>query len=376
MLKRESKTTVLMVYPKFPSSFWGFEEVMKLLGLGAVMPPTGLATVAAMLPDERFEVLPIVDLNIEPLPDNHLKRADLVMISAMIVQQDSLREIIARAKHFGKPVAAGGPYPTAYRDEVIAMGADHLVLDEAEQTLEPFVLDWLSGRPARVYDGHSVNGRTAISLTREGKPVITATPVPRWDLLKLRRYSSLAVQFSRGCPFDCDFCDIVTLYGHVPRAKVPAQLIAELEAIRQTGWRGSIFIVDDNFIGNRQAVRELLPILTEWQLKHGRPFSFFTEASVDLANNNLRDIRAGMVRAGFDDVFCGIESTNPQVLAEMNKSQNRGDLAAKVRVLIESSINGKRFGTVGVDENIIDASWKALVDSFSFAHLLINNKSK
>lgn len=313
------------------------------------MPPTGLATVAAMLPTGQFEVLPIIDLNVELLIDKAIERADMVMVSAMIVQRDSLRQIIARAKRFGKPVVVGGPYPTSYRDEVMAMGADHLVLNEAEATLAPFIEDWLTGRAERVYDEHSVRHRTMITLTREGKPVITDTPIPRWDLLRLSRYSSMAVQFSRGCPFSCEFCDITTLYGHVPRAKTPAQLIAELETIRQTGWRGSIFIVDDNFIGNRVEVRKLLPALGKWQSQHGHPFSFFTEASVDLANDNLRDIRQGMIAAGFEEVFCGVESTNPEVLAEMDKGQNRGDLGQKVRILQQAGLEVTAGFIVGND---------------------------
>lgn len=333
MLNRQKQTTVLMVYPKFPSSFWSFNEAVELLGKKATMPPTGLATVAAMLPAEQFEVLPIVDLNVESLTEKDLLRADLVMVSAMIIQKDSLRQIIVRAKRRGKSVAVGGPYPTSYRDEVIALGADHLVLNEAEVTLGPFVQDWLAGRAERVYDEHSVRGRATVALTQEGKPVITGTPIPRWDLLKLRAYSSLAIQFSRGCPFNCDFCDIVALYGRQSRAKTPAQMIAELEAIRRSGWRGSIFIVDDNFIGNRSEVRKLLPALVWYQRQYGHPFSFFTEAGVDLANENLRDIREGMIQAGFQEVFVGIESTDPKVLAEMNKGQNQGDLGQKVEIL-------------------------------------------
>lgn len=345
----QNKTKVLMVYPEFPPSFWSFSEAVKMLGLGAVMPPTGLATVAAMLPADQFDVLPIVDINLEPLLDEHLEQADLVMVSAMIVQQDSLRQIIAQAKRFNKPVVAGGPYPTSYADKVAEMGADYLVLNEAETTLAPFVDDWLTGRAERVYDELSVRSRTTVDLTREGKPKISNTPIPRWDLLKLSRYSSMAVQFSRGCPFNCEFCDITSLFGHIPRTKTADQFIAELEAIRQTGWRGSVFIVDDNFIGNRSAVRDLLPPLTEWQKHHGFPFSFFTEASVDLANETLRDVRENMVKAGFGEVFCGIESVNPEVLDEMGKKQNRGDIRQKVRILQKAGLEVTAGFIIGND---------------------------
>ncbi len=342
-------TNVLLVYPWFPPSFWGFRKSMELLGLKATMPPTGLATLAAMLPVEHFRVLPIVDLNVEPLADQVIKRADLVMTTGMIVQRDSLRRLIAQVKRHGKTIIAGGPYATSYRQEVLAMGADSVVLGEAELTLPRFIEDWLNGRLARVYDEQSVRACSTVALTREGKPVITGTPVPRWDLLKLRCYSSLPVQFSRGCPFDCDFCDITTLFGHISRTKTPAQLIAELEAIRQTGWRGSVFVVDDNFIGNRQEVRELLPELVKWQKRHHYPFSFFTEASMDLANPSLQDIRELMVPAGFQEVFVGIESTDPEVLAGMNKSQNRGDLGRKVAILQNAGLEVTAGFIIGSD---------------------------
>lgn len=345
------KIKVLMVYPLFPPSFWSFSESVKFLGKKAVMPPTGLATVAAMLPAEKFEVLPINDLNVEPLSDERLREADIVMFSAMIVQKDSLRENIARAKELGKTTVVGGPFASLYRGEVAAMGADYLVLGEAEITLAPFVEDWLAGKASPVYDECSVRGRNPVLLTKENKPVITNTPIPRWDLLKLRRYSSMAVQFSRGCPFDCEFCDIVAQNGHFPRAKTPGQLIAELEAIRLTGWRGPIFIVDDNFIGNRVAVRALLPELIKWQQENGYPFSLVTEASVDLANENLRDIREMMGRAGFEDVFCGAESPEPETLAMMNKRQNRGDLSEKIRILQNSGLAVMAGFIVGNDSD-------------------------
>jgi len=322
---------------------------MELLGLKATMPPTGLATLAAMLPVEHFRVLPIIDLNVEPLTNQVIKRADLVMTTGMIVQQDSLRQIIAQVKHHGKTVIVGGPYATSYRHEVLAMGADSVVLGEAELTLPCFIKDWLKGGVARVYDEQSVRACSTVALTREGKPVITGTPIPRWDLLRLRCYSSLPVQFSRGCPFGCDFCDITTLFGHISRTKTSSQLIAELEAIRQTGWRGSIFVVDDNFIGNQREVRELLLKLVEWQRRHRYPFSFFTEASMNLANPSLRDIRELMVLAGFQEVFVGIESTDPEVIAGMNKSQNRGDLGQKVAILQNAGLEVTAGFIIGSD---------------------------
>ena len=326
---------VLMVCSEIPPSFWSYKKAVEMM-LGrraAAMPPTGLATVAAMLPASRFQVLPIIDLNVEPLTDAALAEADLVMLTAMIVQRYSLAACIARAKRAGKIVVVGGPFATSHPDEVLAMGADYLVLDEAEATLDFFVKDFLAGRAARVYDERSVRGRQTVALTKEGKPPITATPIPRWDLVKLRRYASLAIQFSRGCPFDCEFCDIVVLYGHESRAKTNRQFLAELDAILATGWRGPVFVLDDNLIGNAARVSELLPELYRWQVEHGFPFSFFTEASINLANTSLRKILAEMVKAGFSEVFVGIEAIDPAALKEMNKKQNRGDLGEKVRVI-------------------------------------------
>lgn len=340
---------VLMVYPLFPPSFWSFLESMRLMKLKATMPPTGLATVAAMLPTDWFEVLPIVDMNVEPLTDNAIRSADVVMISAMIAQEPSLRKAIARVKSFGKTVVVGGPYATSYPNETIAMGADHLVLNEAEMTLPAFVEDFIAGKARKIYDEHSVVRPINVFLTKEGKPRLTTTPIPRWDLLKLSLYSSIAIQYSRGCPFGCEFCDITNLFGHESRTKTVGQMIAELEAIFATGWRGTIFIVDDNFIGNRTNLREFLPILILWQKKHGYPFAFFTEASVDLANPNMRDILKMMVEAGFQDVFCGIESTNTDVLTAMNKGQNIGDLNEKVSTLQEAGFEVTAGFIIGSD---------------------------
>lgn len=283
------------------------------------MPPTGLVTVCAMLPPE-FEVMPVADLNISPLTDAQIKEADIIFTSSMIVQNDSLEEVVERAHHFGKKVVAGGPHPTSYPEKV---KADHLVMNEAETTLPQFLEDLKSGNLKRIYQSSS-------------KPLITTTPIPRWDLLDLKNYSSLAIQYSRGCPFDCDFCDITALFGREPRTKNPEQMIREVDAIYQTGWRGSIFIVDDNFIGNKRNVRQMLPPLTAWQKKNKYPFTFFTEASMDLAANANEDIRNDMIDAGFDSVFLGIESPDPDVLNSMDKRQNAGGgttPAEKVRIL-------------------------------------------
>ncbi|MBM2818222.1 MAG: radical domain iron-sulfur cluster-binding oxidoreductase with cobamide-binding-like domain [Parcubacteria group bacterium] len=354
MQKQRERTKVLMIYPLFPDSFWSFRKAVEILGKKATMPPTCLATIAAMLPKEYFEVLPILDLNIEPLLDDYIIKSDLIMLSAMIVQSESLEKIIGRIKHFGKMVAVGGPYATSYRDRMESMRYKNLILilNEAETTLSPFIEDWLQGCPKPFYDENSVRSRSKSALTKEGKPFITETPIPRWDLLKIDKYACMSVQFSRGCPFNCEFCDITLLYGHIPRTKTPEQLIAEIEALRALGWRGSVFIVDDNFIGNRLGVQELLPEIIKWQNKHNFPFSFFTEASLNLADDNMKDIRTGMVAAGFDKVFCGIESTNAEVLEKMGKSQNRGNIAEKVKILQKDGLEVIAGFIIGSDSDM------------------------
>lgn len=366
MLDVRKRLNVLLVNPRFPPSYWSFRLPVEMLGLDVTMPSTPLATVAAMLPREHFRILGIIDLNAQSLLDEQIQRADIVMLTAMIVQQDSLRKIIAKAKGFGKTVVVGGPFATTNSDLTLDMGPDHLVLGEAEMTLLPFVEDFLAGRAKRVYDEQSVRPRVKIPLSNEGKPLLIGTPVPDWSALRLDRCSSPTVQFSRGCPFNCDFCDIIVMFGHKTRTKTPAQMIAELEAIRRTGWRGSIFIVDDNFIGNRAAVREFLPVLTKWQEKHHYPFSFYTEASVDLGTETLRDIREGMIKAGFEEVFCGIESIDPKVLAAMDKGQNQGDLAEKVRVLQQAGFGvtaGLIIGNDGDRPEVFDELFRFIQDN-------------
>ncbi|MEK6860848.1 MAG: cobalamin-dependent protein, partial [Nanoarchaeota archaeon] len=198
-----SRIKVLPVFPRFPPSFWGYNYAIEMLGKGATMPPTGLATVAAMLPENNFDVHHIIDLNVEPLTDDQIKKSDIIFTSAMIVQRDSLDELVERAHSFDKKIVAGGPYPTSYWKDLKEV--DHLVLDEAEATLQPFLEDLLNGSPKRIYNEHSIKSRSdLVQLSRKGKPLLTNTPIPRWDLLKLDKYCALAIQYSRGCPFDCD----------------------------------------------------------------------------------------------------------------------------------------------------------------------------
>ncbi len=294
---------VLLVYPEFPPSYWGFQYALELLGKRASMPPLGLLTVAAMCP--AHYPLRLVDMNVTPLTDDDLDWADLVLTSTMVVQQRSLRDVIARVHARRRPVAVGGPHPTSFADEIA--GADYYLLDEVEETFPRFLADWEAGRAAPVYRA-------------ERKPAIAAAPVPRFDLLDLGAYGSMALQFSRGCPFDCEFCDITKLYGRVPRTKSNAQMLAEFDRLHALGWRGSVFLVDDNFIGNKKEAMRLLPALADWQRERGYPFELYTEASVNLAK--LEPLLDAMVAAGFTMAFLGIESPNPEALRRTNKRHN------------------------------------------------------
>ncbi len=267
------------------------------------MPPLGLITVAAMFPP-HFR-LRLVDMNVRELTDEDLEWADLVLTSTMVVQQRSLQEVIARANRHGRPVAVGGPHPTSFADEI--HGASHFLLDEVEETLPRFLADWEAGGAARLY-------------RPDAKPPVTSTPVPRFDLLELERYSSMALQFSRGCPFDCEFCDITKLFGRVPRTKTNEQMLRELGRLDELGWRGPVFLVDDNFIGNKKEALRLLPAVAAWQEERGYPFDLFTEASVNLAQSE--PLMDAMVAAGFSMVFLGIESPNPEALKLTKKTQN------------------------------------------------------
>ncbi len=300
---------VLLVYPVFPQSFWSFDETIKLLGRKAMLPPLGLVTVAAMLPwDWEFK---LVDRNIREVTEEEWAWADMVMLSAMIVQKSDLLGQIREAKRRGKQVVIGGPYPTALPHECQDDGADFLVLDEGEVTIPLFLAALARGETTGVYRS-------------EGKkPDVTLTPVPRFDLLQLNAYSEMSVQFSRGCPFLCEFCDIIVLYGRKPRTKAPAQILAELECLYDLGWRRSVFMVDDNFIGNKKNVKLLLNELQPWMVEHGYPFSFATEASVDLAQDV--DMMEQMVACNFGSVFLGVETPDTDSLALTKKSQNNRD---------------------------------------------------
>jgi radical SAM superfamily enzyme YgiQ (UPF0313 family) len=303
---------VLLVYPEFPDTYWSFRHALTFEGKRSAFPPLGLLTVSAMLPESWDRRL--VDMNVRRLTDSDIEWADLIFMSAMIVQKDSLERVVERCKARGKRVVVGGPYVSTSAEHL--PDADHIFVGEAEATLPKFIEDLEAGTPERFYRAAE-------------RPALTATPVPHFRLAELNRYSAMSVQYSRGCPFSCEFCDIIEIYGRVPRTKSNGQLLAELDALRATGWRGLVFIVDDNFIGNKKNVRLLLPELAEWSERNGRPFSFITEASVNLAEDDvlLEDMR----RANFRRVFLGIETPVEESLKEAQKGQNtRRDLLESV----------------------------------------------
>jgi radical SAM superfamily enzyme YgiQ (UPF0313 family) len=297
---------VLLLYPLFPKSFWSFEKTLALVDCKALMPPLGLITVAAILP-QSWEFR-LIDHNIQEVTESDWNWAELVIISGMIVQKTDLLAQISAAKSRNKLVAVGGPYATTSPQEV--KSADFLILDEGEITLPMFI--------AAIERGD----RSGIFRATE-KPAVTETPIPRYDLLDLGAYDNMSVQFSRGCPFQCEFCDIIVLYGRKPRTKTPQQLLAELECIYDLGWRGAVFMVDDNFIGNKRNVKLLLQELKVWMAEKGYPFGLTTEASVDLAQDD--ELMKLMVECNFKKVFLGIETPDQDSLALTSKFQNTRD---------------------------------------------------
>lgn len=284
-------------------------------------PPLGLATVLAMLPEDKFEPQRIIDLNVESLNDRLIEESDIVFTSSMNLQEDSQKEINDMARHYGKPVVAGGPFPTSYPER---NKADYIVAGEAEMTLLPLLEDLVNGTAKRrdIYTPKKVRDRIQIPLAKNGFPELSQTPVPRWDLVDLSQYVMASIQYSRGCPFNCEFCDITKLFGKITRTKSSEQMTQEINALYNAGFRGTLFFVDDNLIGNKSNLRKFLPELIQWQKERLYPYSILTQASMDLAWDNNQDILDGMVNAGFTQVFAGIESLDKEVIEAMKKSQN------------------------------------------------------
>jgi radical SAM superfamily enzyme YgiQ (UPF0313 family) len=294
----------LLVWPKIPTSFWTFTGMIQVLPEKAVMPPLGLITVAALCPKEW--TVRLIDQAVEDLGDADILWADLVMLSAMRVQKEGLEEVLARARRLGRRTVVGGPYASVEPDEMLKL-ADHVVVGEPDEVFHQIAKDLEDGTAKRLYE-------------IEQRPDVTRTPVPRFELLKTDCYASMPIQFSRGCPFQCEFCDIIVLYGRKPRTKHPQQMLAELDTLLSLGWKKQVFIVDDNFIGNHQLALELARELEKWQRAHGSPLMFYTEASMDLARHPA--LIEAMVKANFFYVFLGIESPSKASLAEAKKFQN------------------------------------------------------
>ena len=311
-----SALKVLMVWPRFPSSFWSFDGILDLVPIETDQPPLGLLTVAALCP--KNWTLRLIDRSFEDLLDADIIWADLVMVSGMRVQKDDIRETLLRARALGKRTMIGGPFASSEPELLLSL-ADHLVVGEPDEIFHEIAADVERGSAKRLY-------------VVKDKPDVSKTPPPRFDLLKIEKYASMAVQFSRGCPFQCEFCDIITIYGRKPRTKRPSQLLAELDVLFELGWREQVFIVDDNFIGNHKLALELALKLEEWQKSHDYALLFYTEASIDLAQRP--GLIEAMVKANFFYVFIGIESPSPKSLIEAKKFQNlRRDPLESIRFI-------------------------------------------
>ena len=327
---------ILLVSPTTPGTFWSFKHVLRFVAKKAAFPPLGLLTIAAMLP--RDWELKLVDLNVSRLTDADLRWADYVFLSAMIVHQESVRDIAARCAALDRRIIAGGPLFTTGHENFPEI--PHFVLGEAEKIMPQVVLDVERGSLGPVYRAPAF-------------PDLTETPIPRWDLIKLRHYVTMAAQFSRGCPFDCEFCDIIVMNGRVPRTKSPEQFVAELEALRLRGWKDMVFVVDDNFIGNKARTRALLHAMIAWRERTKPAMGFLTEASINLADD--ADLRSLMVAAGFRKVFVGIETPSAASLDECRKLQNSGrDLVGAVQILQRSGLEVMGGFIVGFDSDTGD----------------------
>ena len=331
--RRHVSVRILLVYPEFPDTFWSLRHAIRFIRRKATLPPLGLLTVAALLPKEWEKRL--VDMNVRSLDKADLEWADYVFLSAMVVQRQSVRQVLARCQEVGAKVVAGGPLFMGEYQEFPEI--DCFVLGEAESLAETFVEDLRRGQLQHIYKA-------------EEYPDIRKSPVPLWELVDTKCYSAMCVQFSRGCPFDCEFCNITAMFGHRPRTKTAEQLIRELDGIYATGWRGAVFFADDNFIGNKRQLKEsVLPALIEWR-KDKKGMQFDTEVSINLADDP--ELMEMMVAAGFGKVFVGIETPDEDSLAECNKLQNKGrDLVEAVKTIQRAGMEVQGGFIVGFDSD-------------------------
>jgi radical SAM superfamily enzyme YgiQ (UPF0313 family) len=324
---------VLLINPQFPETYWSFRHALPFERKRSAFPPLGLLTVSSLLPGTWERRL--VDLEVTTLEDEQLEWADIVFVTAMLIQKDALHRVISRCKRAGKKVVVGGPYVTTLKEELV--GADHIFRGEVETTLPQFVRDLECGEEKRVYSSAE-------------RPQLSATPTPDFALADLKSYSAMSVQYSRGCPFQCEFCDIIEIYGRVPRTKSDTQLINELDALYEAGWRGPVFIVDDNFIGNKRNVKRMMPALADWSKSHDYPFAFMTEASVNLSEDEA--LLESMSAAGFRRVFLGIETPVEDSLKEAQKGQNlRRNLLDSIRVIQHHGLEIMAGFIVGFDHD-------------------------
>lgn len=329
------KLKILLIHPKYPDTFWSYKHALKFISKKAANPPLGLITVASLLPphwDKR-----LTDLNVSKLKDEDLQWADLIFIGAMSIQRQSVIDIMRRCKSFNKKIIAGGPLFSA--ESKTFKDIDHLILNEAEITLPRFIEDLEKGCPEKIYQ-------------TEEFADITTSPVPAYSLLSVSDYAMMSLQYSRGCPFNCEFCDITALLGHKVRVKTTTQILDELENLLRIGWKGPVFFVDDNFIGNKGILKkELLPAVNAWMLQNNHPFNFTTEASINLADD--KELMQLMVNAGFVKVFVGIETPDATSLTECNKTQNHNrDLIQSVKAIQSAGLEVMAGFIVGFDNDL------------------------
>ena len=330
---KNTNMKTLLIYPEYPPTFWSFKHALKFIGAKAAFPPLGLLTVAAMLPDKWPKRL--VDLNVTPLTEEHLGWAEVAFISAMSIQSESAQEIINRCNSRGLKIVAGGPHFTHFHKET--QGVDHLVLGEAEEVVPELAADLEAGLARPVY-------------RCQRYPNLNQTPAPLWELIDFKNYTSMCLQVSRGCPFDCEFCDVVLLFGRRPRYKLVDQCLRELDGLYKAGWQGNVMFVDDNFVGNRKLAEGLCTAIIEWQARQNHPFFFVTQASINLADEPK--LLSLMAEADFRQVFIGIETPSSEALEECNKHQNRNrDLTAAVKQIASYGLEVMGGFIVGFDSD-------------------------